>query len=167
MTSASPDARVVVVGLGNCLMGDDGVGVHALRALAANPPPGVRLIEAGTAVLDALPWVESAEKVLALDALAAGGAPGTVYALDGRDARTTPQPVSLHSLDLPTAMACFGRGPGPSEFRVLGVEPANVCYGTDLSPEVREALPALDREVRRTLAAWALETGGDASWEAT
>jgi hydrogenase maturation protease len=156
-------AKVLVVGLGNWLMGDDGVGIHAVRALAADPPPGATVIEAGTSVLDALPHVESADRVLAIDAVAAGGAPGTVYAFDGREARTEPHPASLHSLDLPTALACFGQGPGPSEFRVLGVEPAQVGYGTGLSREVREALPALTREIRRTVASWIAQPRCDAA----
>ena len=165
--NAAPGARVVVVGLGNWLMGDDGVGIHAVRELAADPPPGAAVIEAGTAVLDALPWIESAERVLAVDALAAGGAPGTVYAMDGRDARIAGRPASLHSLDLPTVLACFGRGDGPREVRVVGVEPASVGYGTGLSAEVRGALPAVTREVRRAVAAWMAETPGDPAWDAT
>jgi hydrogenase maturation protease len=165
--NGSTGARVVVVGLGNWLMGDDGVGVHAVRALAADPPRGVTVIEAGTSVLDALPLVESAEKVLAIDAVEAGGAPGTVYAFDAREAPVAPRPASMHSLDLPTALACFGRGPGPAEFRVLGVEPSRVGYGTGLSCEVRDALPALTREIRRTVAEWTAQPGCDASPEAT
>ncbi len=160
-------AKVLVVGLGNWLMGDDGVGIHAVRALSADPPPDVKVVEAGTAVLDVLPLVESADRVLAIDAVAAGGDPGTVYAFDGREARIEPRPASLHSLDLPTALACFGRGPGPSEIRVLGVEPAQVGYGTGLSREVRDALPVLTREIRRTVAAWTAQPGRDAPPGAT
>jgi Ni,Fe-hydrogenase maturation factor len=87
--------------------------------------------------------------------------------MDGRDARIARRPASLHSLDLPTVLACFGRGTGPREVRVLGVEPAAVGYGTGLSPEVRGALPALEREVRRTVAAWMDERTEGPAWDAT
>lgn len=154
MTSSASNDRVLVLGLGNWLMSDDGIGVHAVRALAEDPPAGADLVDAGTAVLDALPLVEAADRVLLLDAVTAGGPPGTVCTFDARDATAARPALSLHSLDLPSALACFGRGPGPREIRVLGVEPARIGYGTELSTAVRAALPALTSAARRIIAAW-------------
>ena len=71
--------RVLIAGLGNLLLRDDGVGVHAVRSMGNDLPPGVLAVEVGTAVLDALHLFEEAEMVIAIDAMKAGGAPGTIY----------------------------------------------------------------------------------------
>ena len=88
--------RILIAGLGNCLLRDDGIGVHAIRSLQQNPPPGVVVAEVGTAVLDALHLLEWAEKILAIDAMQAGGNPGTLYAFGvdaGRGARDAGLPA--------------------------------------------------------------------------
>ena len=78
MKSRKP--RILIAGLGNYLLMDDGVGVHAILEMQQAPPPGAVVAEVGTAVLSALHLLEWADKILAIDAMQAGGAPGTVYA---------------------------------------------------------------------------------------
>jgi hydrogenase maturation protease len=143
---------LAILGLGNLLLTDDGVGIHAVRALAADPPPGVLLCEVGTAVFDALSALEGATRVIAIDAIDAGQPPGTIvrFELDAADAPPTP-PSSLHDLDLPALVRTM-----PEERRppvvVVGIQPAVVALGTALSPVVSASLPALVREVRALVA---------------
>ncbi len=79
-------ANILVAGLGNLLLADDGVGVHLVRALEGTTPRGVTVVDVGTAVLDALHLFEGADRVLALDAMQAGGAPGDIYVFNLDDA---------------------------------------------------------------------------------
>ena len=79
--------RILIVGLGNVLLKDDGVGVHAVRELQKNPPDRLCVADVGTAVLHAVHLLEWAEKVIAIDAVKAGGAPGTIYAFDAGNER--------------------------------------------------------------------------------
>ena len=74
MTATPP--TVLVIGVGNLLMGDDGIGCRVLAELQRDPPPGTRLIDAGTAVVNLLADLEQAAAVLFIDAFQRGGAPG-------------------------------------------------------------------------------------------
>jgi hydrogenase maturation protease len=142
---------LVILGLGNLLLTDDGVGVHALRALDADPPHGTLLREIGTSVFDALPYLESAARVIAVDAIDAARPPGSVVSFELDTGDTTPPPSSLHDLDLPALLRSL-----PPERRasvtVVGIQPAVIAPGMDLSPLVRDALPLLLATVHRLAA---------------
>ena len=147
--------RILVAGLGNEILTDDGVGVHAARALRGRLPRGVRVAEVGTAVLDALHLLEWADAILALDAMQAGGAPGTMYTWDGEDARpgTT---ASLHELDILAALRLLPT-PHTPRIAVLGIEPAVIDYGLDLSPRLQTALPDYVEAALRIVGEWHVE----------
>jgi hydrogenase maturation protease len=145
--------RILIAGLGNYLLGDDGIGVHAVRALQQTPPPGAVLAEVGTAVLDALHLLEWADKILAIDAMQAGGPPGTLYAF-GVDAVEGPgMQTSLHELNFLASLDLSAPRTKP-EIIMLGMEPESIDYGLDLSPAVAAALPELTREVRKIVSGW-------------
>jgi hydrogenase maturation protease len=144
--------RVLIAGLGNSLLMDDGVGVHAVRELRHDPPPGASIVEIGTAVLDAFHLFESAETVLALDAVQAGGPPGTIYEVRPADGKEAGPSRSLHELDLRDAFSMLPAGKRPGLI-ILGVEPQRIDYGLELSQAVRKALPGFLDTVRSTTAA--------------
>ncbi len=144
---------VLIAGVGNLLMRDDGVGVHAVRELQRNPPPGVSILDAGTAVLSALPFFENARRVLVIDAVRAGGRPGSIYLFNSREADAGTQPVSLHSVGPLEAVRRLGSGAAP-DITVLGVEPEIVDYGTELSAAVQAALAGVVETARRTVSDW-------------
>jgi hydrogenase maturation protease len=155
-TSPGPKRRkplILIAGLGNYLLQDDGVGVHAVRALQQTPLPGVIVADVGTAVLDALHLLEWAEKILAIDAMQAGGAPGTIYAFGVEDVAGPGLQASLHELNLLAALRFLPR-PARPEILIVGVEPESIDYGLDLSPAVAKALPELTREVRKIVSDW-------------
>lgn len=145
--------RVLIAGLGNLLLSDDGVGVHVVRALTADPPAGAAVAEIGTAVLDALELLEAADTVIAVDAVQAGCEPGSVYRfeLQGDDGAAKPQdgPAPLwraaHELDLRSALPLLKHRP---RVIVIGVEPFCLDYGLELSPAVAEMLPQVVAAVR-------------------
>jgi len=135
-----------IVGLGNILLTDDGVGVHAVRKLREDTPEGVILAEVGTAVLDALDLFESVELVIAIDAVRAGGSPGSIYnfSIDEVNAQKT---ISLHELGIVEVMRYLSAGSAP-KIEIIGVEPAVIDYGMELSPVVRAVLPDVVRKAR-------------------
>jgi len=145
--------RILIAGLGNLLLRDDGVGVHAVHELQKAPPAGVRVVEVGTALLDALHLFKWADKILAIDAMQAGGAPGTLYSFRVSDVEDRGPQASLHELGLVSALRFLADGKRPP-IVILGVEPAIIDYGLDLSPEVQSALPVLIQSVREIVDAW-------------
>lgn len=144
-------SNVWVLGIGNLLMGDDGVGCHAIAAMRDAGFSGAMFADAGTAVIRLLAEVERAEAVLFVDAFEGGGAPGTLYRMDARDV-AKPARRSLHDVGLPALMTWMREGDPARPLVLLGVEPASVEYGTELSEAVAAALPAVLAEVRRFLA---------------
>jgi len=140
------------LGLGNLLLGDDGVGVHAVRRLRERGLGGVRAVDVGVAVLDALHLIEWADHLLAFDALRAGGAPGTLYALEVAGVRDEGLHYSTHELSLVGALRMPRRLPG--EIVILAVEPACIDFGDQLSEPVARALPDLLEAAQRVIAHW-------------
>ena len=145
-------ATTLVVGIGNLLMGDDGVGCHAIAALQRDPSPGVVLLDAGTAVINFLPEIERASAVLFIDAFHGGGTPGSLYTMDARSVAEPATGASLHDVGLSAALRWLPKEHLDKPLLLLGVEPALIAYSTDLSPVVQAALPALLEAAREWIA---------------
>jgi len=132
-------APLLVVGIGNAIQMDDGVGIHVLRALEGRElPPGVELLDGGTMGIELLPWLEGREKVIFIDAVDAGEKPGTVFrfAPDAVEYDMIPK-ASVHEIGLVDAMqmaALTGRAPG--EAVIFGVQPGRIDWGEELSDEL-------------------------------
>jgi hydrogenase maturation protease len=153
--SAAP--HILIAGVGNLLLSDDGVGVHALQALQADPIPGVALADIGTAILHGLHFLESADRVLIIDAAKGGHPPGTIYLFDEAAAPQAEAITSIHALGLREAARLMLVREGP-RFTVLGVEPASLAYGTTLSGPVQAAMPKVLALARETVSRWLTES---------
>ena len=139
--------RTIVIGLGNPLMGDDGAGVAALERLRLDweLPAEVELVDGGTWGMNLLPLVESAERLILLDAIRTGAPPGTLTVLERSELpRYFSLKLSPHQIDLREVLALAElRGALPDDLVALGVEPARVEMEMSLSPPVRAALGKL------------------------
>ena len=147
-------ARLLVLGIGNVLMSDDGVGVHAVRELRRRPRAGVLVTEVGTAILDAVSLLAWADRVLVIDAFRVGGAPGSIYRAEPADLWCDRARLALHELDLLGALELLPRGRPRPELAVLGVEPERLELGLELSPPVAAALPEVVRMAHETVTRW-------------
>lgn len=144
--------RTLILGIGNLLLCDEGVGVHAARALQQeNLPSNIITLEVGTAFLDALPEIERADHIIIIDAMKADHAPGTVYRVPLGDCVRPEYTASLHGLDLSRVLFLAGRTL-PADVIVIGVEPALIEWGTELSPQIRNTIPALIETIKTEIA---------------
>lgn len=163
MTSSNKKTpRILIAGLGNLLLKDDGVGVHAVQELQQNPPKGTKVVEVGCAVLDALHLFEWADIVLGIDAMQAGGAPGTVYRFGIDDVAEDNHHASLHEVNLVSALRFLPEDARP-EIAMLGVEPEIIDYSLDLSQSVSAALPQVVEVVRSMVEGWRKDGNGGAA----
>ena len=144
------ESRVNIVGVGNTLMGDDGVGPAAVQAMAARDdlPAAANLYDAGLALSDVLGGLDPDEALIVVDAVRAGGAPGAAYrfAVDDlwADGAGPGGGLSLHEISVVPALrieAVTDRA--FSDVTVFGVEPGEVACGVELSPPVAGALETL------------------------
>jgi len=142
---------LVVLGIGNVLLRDDGVGVHLVRELERQVERGdsflpwdTQLVDGGTLGLGLLPLIAGARAVLLLDATVLGGAPGDVTVLRSealRARRGGPRAVLPAGIDDLLAAARLA-DLLPAAVSLVGVEPGEIATGLDLSAAVRAALPA-------------------------
>jgi hydrogenase maturation protease len=156
--SINEGGGTVVIGLGNPLMADDGVGIAALERLrAAGAPADVELVDGGTWGMNLLPVIESAGRVLLMDAIDAGGAPGTLHVLErAQIPRYLATKISPHQVDLRDVLALAElRGHLPEQTVALGLQPERVEMSCDLSDSVETRLDDLVAAVTQRLAVWA------------
>jgi len=151
----SGESGILVLGVGNVLMGDEGVGVEAVRTLGARGvPAGVEIVDGGTGGFHLLEYLESGRRVILIDAALDGAAPGTVRVVRPRFARDLPPNLSAHDIGLKQlldAAALLGKAP---EVRLVTVSVAALPEGLalDLSAPVRAALPEVLRRVDELIA---------------
>jgi hydrogenase maturation protease len=158
MSTSERGGRTVVIGLGNPLMGDDGLGIAALERLRElwEVPADVELVDGGTWGLNLLPVIESAERVLLIDAITIGAQPGTPVVIPrARLPRYLATKISPHEVDLRDVLALAElRGTLPDETMAVGLEPDQVVLRTGLSEALQSGLDDLVGAVIRQLDTW-------------
>jgi len=151
--------RCSVLGVGNVLRRDEGVGVHLLRSLQRSLGPScddVDFVDGGTLGLRLLGVIEGSTHLLLLDAVDAGEPPGTVLDL-GAEALTAPDGVvlSMHETSLAELLTlALARDALPAHLRMVGVQVGTVSMGLELSAAVARALPLAVEIAESVLAEW-------------
>lgn len=140
----------LVLGIGNVLMGDEGVGVHAVRRLEGTLPPHVALLDGGTGGFHLLDDLASHDPIYMIDATMDGKPAGTVSLTEPRYASDFPRTLTAHDIglrDLIESAALLGRLPRVYlvTVSVEALQPMELT----LSPEVEAALPAVIDEIHR------------------
>lgn len=137
--------HTVVLGIGNLLLKDEGVGIHvASRMMKMHLPRNVEVVDGATATWDVVSLADGADRLIIVDAVRGGEAPGTIYRLSPDDITMSEEkPLSLHQIDLLQMLdvcALIGRKPLTV---IIGVEPKEINFGMELSPEVEEIVPQI------------------------
>ena len=145
--------KIAVLGIGNILCKDDGLGVAAANILAEQSWPGnVTVYDAGTAVMKLWDVFMNHEMIIIIDALRGDGAPGTIYRLTPGDlAEGEGAILSLHDLGIVDVLRLAGVLNRRPRVIIFGMEPADLSWEIGLSEPVRENLAALVACIRREL----------------
>lgn len=137
---------IVVIGLGNPLMRDEGVGLRVVRELESRRDrfPGVDFIEAGASALGALHGMAGRRKAVFVDCAFMGEPAGTIRRFKPEEARSIKRLAgfSLHEGDLMSSIELSRRlGECPETIAIYGIEPDAVKMGEELSTLLSERLP--------------------------
>lgn len=146
--------KILVVGIGNLLLMDEGIGVHVVRRLEeAGLPPGVEAIDGGTNSYDLVDIFCQADDIIIVDALKGGHTPGTIYRAPLSELGLKPEEngVSLHQMHFIEAMNMVNLMGCHPRAVVFGVEPHTIDWGLDLSPQVEEKMPRVLELVREEI----------------
>jgi hydrogenase maturation protease len=153
--------NIAVFGIGNILLCDDGVGVHAVNKLKKEYelPGNVELIDGGTKGLDLLPIFENRDKVLFIDAANFKKEPGTIGSIEGdRIPAFLSQKLSVHQIGLPDMLfAAKLMEITPAELCLIGIQPQSMETSTELSDVVSKKMNSLINKVIEKLKEWGAE----------
>ena len=143
--------NIAVVGIGNSLLTDDGAGIHTLARFSEdNTIEDIVCLDGGTVGLALLDRLENLDGLVALDAMILGKAPGTVTVLEGpeMDAHLRKQRGSVHEVGLSDLLDAMRlRDQLPERRALIGIEPANMDWGTEPTPAV--AAPWLNNALKK------------------
>ena len=138
------EKKAMVLGVGNLLLSDEGVGVHVVRKLMEMAlPPRVEVVDGGVRGLGLMGTVAGADCLIVIDAVRGGGPPGSIYRFDVEDLTKSPQmyKMSVHEvgiLDVLHVSRLVGQTPNTT---IIGIEPKSLEMGMDLSPEIQAKVP--------------------------
>jgi len=153
--------KVLVLGIGNLVMSDDGVGVKVVQRLQREYrfADTVAIMDGGTLGLDLLPKLEGIERLIVVDAIETGQKPGTCVRLTGRELpialETKVSPHQMGLKDLLSVAELLGHS--PREMVLIGVQPGSIEMDTELTAGVEVKLDELTRMVLNELDAWGVK----------
>ena len=126
-----------VLGIGNTLLRDEGIGCHVANALAEIPLPDVEIIDAGTCP-DVWQFIEDTDKLIIVDAVKGGGMPGQIYRFHPEDVTLEQKPLlSMHDIGLVDNLVLMQLRQNIGETVIIGVEPKDINWGLELSAELQ------------------------------
>jgi hydrogenase maturation protease len=139
-----PPRNILILGVGNLLLTDDGFGVHVINALRERPlPPNVTLIEAGIVSHQLIPDFHEADLLIFVDAVEAGDTPGSIFRFRPEDMQFMPQlKTSLHELSLMDVLQMADLVGKRPETIIIAVQPKEVnAWSLEMNDEVKAAVP--------------------------
>ncbi len=140
--------KILILGLGNLLLSDEGLGVEVIKALQNYPqlPKEVKILDGGTGGLALLPELMDLDVLLVVDAISLGNEPGTIYTFekDFLFREKLLEKISTHEISFLDILALLQlKGQWPKEIYLFGIEPKKLEVGIDLSEEVKRSIPKL------------------------
>lgn len=153
--------RIGIVGIGNTLMRDDGIGVFALQELQRRYrfPEGVELIDGGTKGLELLPYLEDKSRLLFIDAVNFGKEPGYIGEIDkDRVAEYFNTKLSVHQIALPDMLGA-GRllGTLTEDIYLIGIQPESIEMGYGLTETLKGHLDRFLDTILNKLKEWGVD----------
>ena len=138
--------KMLIIGFGNLLMGDDGAGIHLIQKLSTHTlPPQVELLDGGVSSFAALGELQSASMAILVDSMTGGGKPGDIYRLtaDQLDCRQSSQALSVHDFSLLDSLQVAHQIGKLPPVIIYGIEPDCLDLSLELSPLVDLAVDAV------------------------
>jgi hydrogenase maturation protease len=133
----------MILGVGNLLLRDEGVGVQVIKALEDRPlPAGIELLDGGPLGIDLLAYISEAERIIVVDAVKGGGEPGAIYRLTPEIlGQFKEQALSLHQVGFLEVLDLSEQLGNRPEAIIYGIEPQVIDWGLELTEPVQAAVP--------------------------
>ncbi len=139
----SDNSKMVVIGIGNLLLMDEGVGVHTINELEKHDLPlNVEIYDGGTGGFKLIDLMHGAARVMFIDAVEAGKEPGTVTVFSSDDVHSiyNNKKYSLHDTNLMEVIKMTELLDNPPRIEIVGIQPKIIDYGITLSKELTDSM---------------------------
>jgi hydrogenase maturation protease len=150
----APPRKVLLLGVGNILLGDDGFGVHLINSLADTPiPPNVQVLEAGTVSHQLIPLIRELDHLIIIDVVDAKDTPGSIFRFSPEDLNyTKEQMVSLHQISLIDVLNMAELTGGKPKTIIIAVQPKDVSnWSLELTDPVKAVIPKVKELIMEEL----------------
>jgi hydrogenase maturation protease len=137
--------KTLIAGMGNLIYRDEGIGVHVIEKMKEMELPArIELLDIGTSTMDLISYLEGVKRLIVIDAMKAGGTPGTIYRCKPEDLLPAEEgPISLHEIGLLETLDMAKKKGLEMDTVVIGVEPKAIDWGMELSDEVKSKIPTI------------------------
>lgn len=136
--------KVIIIGIGNLLLMDEGIGIHVINELEKHKlPKNVDICDGGTGGFKLIDLMHEAKRVIFIDAVETGKAPGTITTFKSKDVRSIypKKKYSLHDTNLLEVIKMAELLEVPPKIEIVGIQPKTINYGITPSKELRDAMP--------------------------
>ena len=145
--------RVMVLGVGNLLLKDEGIGVHVISEMRKKALPShVEIVDGGIAGLDLVHIFDDVDKLIVVDAVDAGSDPGAIFKFGPDDVKEMKnEKLSLHQVSLLEALKiakAMGKCPDTT---IIGIQPEEICWDEELSPTLQKKIPEIIEMVHKEI----------------
>jgi len=138
------NSKVVIIGVGNLLLMDEGIGIHVINELETQKfPQNVGIYDGGTGGFKLIDLMHGVKRVIFIDAVDTGKAPGTITTFNPEDVHSIyhRKKYSLHDTDLTEVIKMTELFDKPPKIEIVGIQPKIINYGTALSKELTDSMP--------------------------
>jgi len=137
------NSKVVIIGIGNLLLMDEGIGIHVINELEKHKlPESVDIYDGGTGGFKLIDLMHDAKRVIFIDAVETGKAPGTITTFQPKDVHSIypKKRYSLHDTDLLQVIKMTELLDNSPEIKIVGIQPKTINYDTTLSKELTDSM---------------------------
>jgi hydrogenase maturation protease len=148
------NSKIVVIGIGNLLLMDEGIGVHTINELEKHDlPESIEIYDGGTGGFKLIDLMHGAARVIFIDAVETGKAPGTVTIFSSDDVHSiyNKKKYSLHDTNLMEVIKMTEILDNPPKMEIIGIKPKTINYGTTLSKELTDSMPNIINRVLKRI----------------
>ena len=148
------NSRIVVIGIGNLLLMDEGIGVHTINELEKHDLPGsIEIYDGGTGGFKLIDLMHGAARVIFIDAVETGKAPGSVTIFSAEEVHSlyNKKKYSLHDTDLMEIIKMTELLDDPPIIEIVGIQPKIINYGTTLSKELAGSMSNIVNSVLKRI----------------
>lgn len=145
--------KTVILGIGNILLKDDGIGIHIVKQIEDEKfPSTIEVVDGGTSTLDTLSYFLEYENVIVIDSLKAGYEPGTIYKIKPEEIKNYKREnLSIHDvqiLDVVKLANMYGKHP---DVTIFGIEPKEISFDTEMTECMKMKIPEVINLIKKEL----------------